>query len=42
MQVPFGAAFFLEHGVQSTSVEGDFLSHRSLRRVVEVFSPCGS
>lgn len=36
MQVPFGAALLLEQGVQSPSVEGDFLSHRSLQRDVEV------
>lgn len=39
MQVPFAAALLLEHGVQSPSVEGDFLSHRSLWRAVEVFHP---
>lgn len=39
MQVPFAAALLLEHGVQSPSVEGDFLSHRSLQRSVEVFYP---
>lgn len=42
MQVPFAAALLLEHGVQSRSVEGDFLSHRSLWRAVEVFCPHGS